>query len=153
MTQQSYTDIDMSKTIELDGRGTPETGELVEIKHTAVPEIAIAPEGHLLLVLPAGEIVTGTMATMAAVEVDRLVGTSKIPMLLVLTGIEALTRNARTVFSDAASFEAVAVLGVSPVDRVIANFLLGGNIQPCPTKYFTTEPEALAWLQRKHGIA
>ena len=110
----------------------------------------MAPEGHILLVLPPGEVVTGTMAATAAAEVDRLAGTRKMPMLLVLTGVEALTRGARTVFGNAESLAAVAVLGVSPVDRVIANFLLGGASQPCPTRYFSSEQEALAWLRRKN---
>ncbi|MBP3043987.1 STAS/SEC14 domain-containing protein [Arthrobacter jiangjiafuii] len=93
------------------------------------------------------------MAAAAAMEVERLAGSRKLPMLLVLSGVETLTRGARTVFSNAHSLQAVAVLGVSPVDRVIANFLLGGAEQPCPTRYFSTESEALAWLKRKATVA
>lgn len=119
----------------------------------AQPQVGLAPEGHIFLILPAEEVVTGTMAAAAAMEVERLAGARKLPMLLVLSGVEALTRGARTVFSNAHSLQAVAVLGVSPVDRVIANFLLGGAVQPCPTRYFSTEPEALAWLKRKATVA
>lgn len=93
------------------------------------------------------------MAIAAAEDVERLTGTGKTLVLLVLTGIEALTRGARTVFGTTRSLDAVAVLGVSPVDRVIANFLLGGNTLPCPTRYFSAEPEALAWLERKRTLA
>lgn len=103
-----------------------------------------------MLVLPPGEVVTGTMAAAADEEVGRLAGTGKLTMLLVLTGVEALTRSARTVFSGAHSLTAVAVLGMTPVDRVIANFLLGGAVQPCPTRYFSAEQEALDWLKRKN---
>ena len=71
-------------------------------------------------------------------------------MLLVLTGVDSLTRNARHVFSSAQSVSAVAVLGRTPVDRVIANFLLGGSVQPCPTRYFSAEQDALEWLKRKN---
>jgi hypothetical protein len=33
------------------------------------------------------------------------------------------------------------------VDRVIANFILGINKLPCPTRFFTSEPDALGWLK------
>ena len=158
MTQQGYTDFDVTDSRAPKMPEAPDTGELLEIRpaavglDTPVPEVVVAPEGHILLILPAGEVVTGSMATAAAEQVQQLAGTRKVPMLLVLTGIEALTRAARTVFSKAASLEAVAVLGVSPVDRVIATFLLGGITQPCPTKYFSTETEALAWLKRRDAL-
>ena len=122
---------------------------LTSSDRTPQVNVSLAPEGHMLLVLPPGEVVTGTMAATAAAEVDRLAGTRKMPMLLVLSGVEALTRGARTVFGSEECLGAVAVLGVSPVDRVIANFLLGGATQPCPTRYFSSEQEALAWLKRK----
>lgn len=131
----------------------PQTNELPEISETAMPAVGIAAEGHLFLVLPPGEVVTGTMALAAAEEVSGLAGARKMPVLLVLTGVEAITRAARDVFSNAGSLAAVAVLGVSPVDRVIANFLLGGSTQPCPTRYFSDEQDALDWLKRKKHVA
>lgn len=151
MTQQGDTDTDFSREPEM--VCAPVTGELLEIQQVAAPEVFLAAEGHIVLILPAGEVVTGSMAATAAAEVDRLAGHRKLPLLLILTGVEALTRSARTVFSNAGSLEAAAVVGVSPVDRVIANFLLGGGIQPCPTRYFSAEPDALAWLRRKHAVA
>jgi hypothetical protein len=150
MTQQDCTDVSSSMDPEISG--PPVTGELLEVP-LCRPEITRAPEGHVVLVLPAGEVITGSMAATADEEIERLAASGKVPVLLVLTGVEAITRSARTVFSNARSLEAVAVLGVSPADRVIANFLLGGNAQPCPTRYFSTEAEALDWLQRKCPIA
>ena len=47
-----------------------------------------------------------------------------------------------------ATIRAVAVLIVSPVQRVIANFFLGLHKPPYPSRVFTSETEALAWLQR-----
>lgn len=153
MTQQGRTKTDRSSSRDLRIVSAPSTDEFLEISPAAAPHVALSPAGHIVLVLPAGEVVTGSMAAAAAEEVERLAGTGKLPMLLVLTGVEAITRGARTVFSNAASLQAVAVLGISPVDRVIANFLLGGNTQPCPTRYFSTETEALAWLIRKQNAA
>ncbi|MDM7990469.1 STAS/SEC14 domain-containing protein [Arthrobacter sp. zg-Y877] len=110
--------------------------------------MSLADEGHLVLVLPPGEVVTGSMAAQAAEEIDRLASLHSLPMLLTLSGVESISRSARDVFSAARSLTAVAVLGISPVDRVIANFLLGGEVQPCPTRYFSSEDAALRWLKR-----
>ena len=110
--------------------------------------VDVAEEGHLVLLLPPGEVVTGTMAVQAAERIERMAGDRKLPLMLVLSGVESITRGARDIFSAARSLSAVAVIGVSPVDRVIANFLLGGEIQPCPTRYFSRETEARSWLKR-----
>lgn len=156
MTQQGYTDTDRPTSsdpgIIISATATDELDE-IPAAAGAAPLVSLAPEGHIVLVLPDGVIVSGSMASEAAEKVDKLAGNGKLPMLLVLTGVEAITRSARTVFGSAASLEAVAVLGISPVDRVIANFLLGENTQPCPTRYFSTETEALAWLKRKRLAA
>lgn len=111
-------------------------------------EVQLSAGGPLILVLPPGEVVTGTMAAAAAEDIIRLAGAGKLPLLLTLSGVEAITRGAREVFNAARSLSAVAVIGVSPVDRVIANFLLGGEVQPCPTRYFSREAEARSWLER-----
>ena len=110
--------------------------------------VHLAEEGHLVLRLPAGEVVTGTVAVRAAENISGIAGAHKLPLLLILSGVESITRGARDIFSAARSLSAVAVLGISPVDRVIANFLLGGEVQPCPTRYFSREADALTWLKR-----
>ncbi|MCC9175173.1 DUF7793 family protein [Arthrobacter sp. zg-Y179] len=101
-----------------------------------------------MLVLPPNEVITGSMAVAVAEKIDRLAVAHSLPLLLTLTGVESISRSARDVFSAARSLSAVAVIGVSPVDRVIANFLLGGEVQPCPTRYFSEEGDALNWLRR-----
>lgn len=103
-------------------------------------------EGFISMVLPPGAVVTGGIAARAAEEFQELAGSTYKPLLLELTGIEAITRSARVVFGSAQSVSAVAVLGSTQVDRVIANFLLGGELPPCPTKYFSSKEDALAWL-------
>ncbi|MCQ1987817.1 STAS/SEC14 domain-containing protein [Arthrobacter sp. zg-Y844] len=128
-----------------DGKGVLTGDERISPGHISVE---FAEEGHLVLALPPGEVITGTMALQAAEKIQALAGASTLPLLLVLTGVDSVSRSARDVFSAARSLSAVAVMGVSPVDRVIANFLLGGEVQPCPTRYFSSEPDALGWLKR-----
>ena len=110
--------------------------------------VNLADGGHLVLVLPPGEVITGSMAAGFADTIDRLTASSSLPLLITLIGVESISRSARDVFSSTRSLAAVAVVGVSPVDRVIANFLLGGEVQPCPTRYFSQESDALNWLKR-----
>ena len=128
--------------------GGPSQTEAVHLQQPGELAVDVAEEGHLVLLLPPGEVVTGTMAVQAAKRIESMAGGRKLPLLLVLSGVESITRGARDIFSAARSLSAVAVIGVSPVDRVIANFLLGGEIQPCPTRYFSRETEARSWLKR-----
>ena len=160
MTTQEQLDVAISRPEALcadilsgDAVSEVDTGEISEVGAPSPVIVGMAPEGHIFLVLPPGEVVSGSMAAAAAAEVERLAADRRLPMLLVLTGVEAVTKGARSVFSAAESMDAVAVLGVSPVDRVIANFLLGGSVQPCPTRYFSTEAAALSWLERKRSVA
>ena len=108
-------------------------------------------DGFISMVLPPGAVITGGIAARAAAEFQELAGAVDKPLLLELTGIESITRSARTVFGSARSASAVAVVGSTQVDRVIANFLLGGDLPPCPTKYFSSKFDALAWLGSRAG--
>ncbi|MGW9402423.1 DUF7793 family protein [Arthrobacter sp. NPDC055585] len=105
--------------------------------------------GYVRITLPAGRVVTGPVAAQAAEEFGQLTESGEQPLLLDVTGVEAITRGARGVFAAAESVSAVAVLGASQVDRVIANFLLGGDLPQCPTRYFSSRSEALAWLESR----
>ncbi|MCQ2001801.1 DUF7793 family protein [Arthrobacter zhaoxinii] len=124
------------------------TSDGVQQQSSAETQVSLSEQGHLVLVLPPGEVVTSSMAAEADAKIDRLATARKLPLLLTLTGVESVSRSARDVFGAARSLSAVAVVGVSPVDRVIATFLLGGEVQPCPTRYFTCESDALEWLSR-----
>jgi hypothetical protein len=68
------------------------------------------------------------------------------PMLVDMASTETVSREARAVWSIPCSASKIALLGSSPVDRVIANFFLGIHVPPCPTKFFTSESEAMGWL-------
>ena len=120
-----------------EGSGTP-AGDPAEVSECA---------GYVKITLPAGHVVTGPVAAQAAEEFGELAERGAMPLLLDVTGVEAITRGARNVFATARSVSAVAVLGASQVDRVIANFLLGGDLPQCPTRYFSSSIEALEWLQ------
>ncbi|GAA1341002.1 STAS/SEC14 domain-containing protein [Arthrobacter roseus] len=105
-------------------------------------------EGITRIVLPAGATITGDMATAASAAVIKAADGGRRPLMLVISGVSSITREARTVYGGATVSTAIAVVGASPVDRVIGNFLLGGAAPACPNQFFCSEADALAWLER-----
>ncbi|MHA7276281.1 SpoIIAA family protein [Arthrobacter sp. HLT1-21] len=104
------------------------------------------PTDVIRLVMPRGVEITGEIAEAHAERARALANGSLRPVLLEISGVGSISRDARAVFTGSRSSSAIAVLGTSSVDRVLANFLLGGDPPPCPTRFFTTESEAMAWL-------
>lgn len=104
-------------------------------------------DGLMRLQLPAGAHISEAMARDAAEQLLAETGGRLVPVLLELTGVGSVSRGARQVYTQATHAAAFALLGESPVDRVIANFFLGGQCPNCPTKFFTSESEALIWLE------
>jgi hypothetical protein len=87
-------------------------------------------------------------AAMAAV--NEIAGDITYPMLVDMATTESVTRAARSVFSIPCAANRIALLGASPVDRILANFFLGVHIPPCPTRFFTSRTESLKWLQQEN---
>lgn len=83
-------------------------------------------------------------AAMAAV--NKVASGLEYPMLVDMATTESVARQARSVFSIPCAANRIALLGSSPVDRVLANFFLGVHIPPCPTRFFTSRAEAMEWL-------
>ncbi|MEO9151908.1 MAG: STAS/SEC14 domain-containing protein [Lapillicoccus sp.] len=90
--------------------------------------------------------ITGDMASEAVHGLAVVCEGRRMPMLVDMTGTAVLTRPARVVFTEKSSASRIALLGKSAVDRVIANFYLGVSGTPVPTRFFTSEPLAIAWL-------
>lgn len=112
---------------------------------TEVPDTT-APVSVIRLVLPQGEHITEEIANTFAERARTEGGGVPRPVLIVISGIASLSREARAVFGRSRSASAIALVGSSAVDRVLANFLLGGQPPPCPTRYFGDEDTAVAWL-------
>ncbi len=112
----------------------------------AVPSVAIDLRGFVRLSWDQDLRITGDMARVAMALVDAANAGRERPLLVDMTGTAALTRDARMTFSRRCSASRIALLGSSPVDRVIANFALGVSAVPVPTRFFTSELLAVAWL-------
>lgn len=99
---------------------------------------------HLIWKSKASLEAADTRAAMAAV--NEIGQGTEYPMLVDMATTEAVSRDARAVFSIPCAATRIALLGSSPVDRVIANFFLGVHTPPCPTRFFTSRNEAMNWL-------
>lgn len=85
-------------------------------------------------------------AQAAMATVNDIAGDGSYPMLVDMATTESVSREARGVFSIPCAANRIALLGASPVDRIIANFFLGVHIPPCPTRFFTSRSESMKWL-------
>ena len=109
--------------------------------------LAIDDEGFLRLLWPVGAQITGPSAQEAFDEVNRICAGTRRPMLVDMATTKSVAREARAVFGRPSAASRIALLGKSPVDRVIANFTLGVSQVPCPTRFFTDRDKAMAFLR------
>ena len=74
----------------------------------------------------------------------------KCPVLVDMRLQKSITREARQFYSRKESMDIITALALfveSPISKVLANFYLGLNKPPCPTRLFTSEDEAREWLR------
>jgi hypothetical protein len=110
--------------------------------------VELSPDGviHLIWEPKVRIEIQDAQAAMAAV--NDIAGDGNYPMLVDMATTENVSREARSVFSIPCAANRIALLGASPVDRIIANFFLGVHIPPCPTRFFTSRSESMKWLQQ-----
>jgi hypothetical protein len=104
-------------------------------------------DGTLRLCWVRGVRITGSLAVAAMAAVDDVNGDRGRPLLVDMSGVAALAREARAVFTRPCSATRIAIMGISSVDRVIATFGLRLSNPPIPARFFTSERDALTWLR------
>lgn len=111
-------------------------------------------EGVVEVQLPPQREIDGSDARAADVSIRELSGGRQVPMLLLITGALGITGEGRQQLTDviAASASVLAVVGESPVDRVIAHSLLRPKIGMVPGRFFTTGAEAVEWLGQQTNV-
>lgn len=80
-------------------------------------------------------------------ELLSLTGGRPGAVLLQITGVSSVTRAAISLYVGAAAVTAFAILGGTPVDRIIGHSLFRLAPPKCPTQYFTDEENAVLWLR------
>ena len=102
--------------------------------------------GILRLQWARGVVIDAPNAQLAMDRVNELCGGQPTPLLIDMATTDSVSRAARAVFAKPCDASAIALLGSSAVDRVLANFFLGVNSAPVPTRFFTNSDEAARWL-------
>jgi hypothetical protein len=103
-------------------------------------------DGVLYLRWVRGAVIDEKDALAAMAAVNRLYQGRRHPMLVDMAATAWLSCKARRVFARPCPVTRIALLGSSPVDRVIVTYFLTRCTPPCPTRYFTSHEEAITWL-------
>ncbi|WP_411375134.1 STAS/SEC14 domain-containing protein [Arthrobacter sp. MPF02] len=120
---------------------------------SAKGDLSLDDGGILQLRWPRGSSISEADAESAMRRVNEVCGDIRRPMLVDMATTERVSRGARAVFGRRCQASRIALLGSSPVDKVMANFALGVSRLPCPTRFFTSREEAMAWLALDNGPA
>jgi hypothetical protein len=120
-----------------------------DVRPAGGPDIAFLdfdPDGVLRLEWARGVVIDGANARLAMDLVNGKCQGRPTPLLIAMAATGSVSRAARTVFARRCDASAIALLGASAVDRVLANFFLGVHSAPVPTRFFTNNDEAVRWL-------
>jgi len=109
-------------------------------------------EGILQITLRPGGRIAAEDGTLVRERFMALTAGAGAAVLLQITGVESVSPGAVRFFSEAATITAFAILGSTPVDRVIAHSLRGLPMPQCPSRYFSDEQEALTWLRGSNSL-
>lgn len=95
-----------------------------------------------------GTRINGARAAAAMDAVDVINDGQERPLLVDMAGSATVSRDARQRFGQRCTASRVALLGESAVDRVGASFVPSPGVLgwPVPTRFFTSETRAVAWL-------
>jgi hypothetical protein len=141
-----------TSAVRANGKPSPaqDSGTYYPVKRVAVDggkgTVELRSDGVIHLVWKPRIVLEAPDAHAAMASVNEAANGSEYPLLVDMATTEAVTREARGVFSIPCAASRIALLGSSPVDRVIANFFLGVHIPPCPTRFFTSRSVAMNWL-------
>ena len=97
----------------------------------------------------AGTVLTEAIARSAMADLGIRTNGKRQPLLADIRKVKTLTREARVFFDNVTDkFSALALLAGSPATQLMVNFFLGMSRPKVPTRMFTDEEKALAWLRR-----
>jgi hypothetical protein len=102
--------------------------------------------GMIQVTLPPNEEIAGAEAQVAGAAVRALANGRRVPVVLVITGVLGVSVEARQVYVSSIAASAFALVGETPVDRVIAHYLLRSKTEKVPAQFFTSEAAAVEWL-------
>lgn len=108
--------------------------------------LSLRPDGIVHLVWARASYIDEEDALSAVKMMNQICGGRSKPLLVDMRDAGNTSSGARDVFAMPHAASHVALLGESPVDEVIATFFTRSHRPPRPTRYFTSEAEAVSWL-------
>lgn len=108
--------------------------------------VDLLSEGIVRITLKPGARMTAQDGAFARDTLLALTEGAPSLVMLRITGVGSVSREAISFYSGASTIHAFAIVGATPVDRVIAHALRGLPQPPCPTQFFTSTQDALEWL-------
>ncbi|MFJ4210749.1 STAS/SEC14 domain-containing protein [Paenarthrobacter sp. NPDC089675] len=111
--------------------------------------LKLTDAGVLHLVWNPGTVLEAADVQDAMASINKVAAEAEYPMLIDITHTREVTRRAKSVFSTKCAASRIALIGSSPVSRVIANFAMARRTMPCPTRFFNSRAEAMDWLLQK----
>lgn len=108
--------------------------------------IQLEPDNVLSLAWDPGVRIEAGNARAAVDAVNEFAAGSRYPLLVRMANASHLSRAARDVFIEPCAASRIALLGENAVDRILVDYQLAAQPAPCPTRFFTSEAEARAWL-------
>jgi hypothetical protein len=110
----------------------------------------LRPDGVLQISWRPGFTIDAELARAAVAAGEEIAGGTPRRLLVDMRISGQMDRDARALFSAPSEWaDAVALWVQSPMSKVIANFFLGLQKPSSPTRLFTEESEALAWLMEQ----
>lgn len=110
--------------------------------------VRMTDQGIIKVMLPPNQMIEEPQGRVAGAAVRSLGHGRCLPVLLVITGVMGVSAEVRHLYVNSVAPSAVALLGESPVDRVIAHYLLRWKTETTPAQFFTSEPDAVTWLRQ-----
>ena len=117
----------------------PRTAE-IWLREEGVVQVESFPDAYDTL-----EDARANVAAVYKIGLDR-----RRPLLVDIRLMKGFNQEARAYYASEEVVQMISALALwveSPVSRVLANFFLGLNRVRVPTKLFTSEEEAVAWLK------
>jgi hypothetical protein len=128
-----------------EGQGNP-------ADHTAYADVYAEPDGTVVMRYHAGVALDTAAAALVAAAHVRAAAGQKRPILVDVRGMVSVDRGGREVAAGAAVVAAtsrMALLVGNPVTRVLGNFFSRVTTPGYPTRLFTDEAAARAWLKEE----
>ncbi|BCW64988.1 MULTISPECIES: STAS/SEC14 domain-containing protein [Micrococcaceae] len=108
--------------------------------------LQLEPDNVLSLAWAPGARIEAENARAAVDAVNEFAAGNRYPLLVRMAKTSHLSRAARDVFVEPCAASRIALLGENAVDRMLVDYQLAAQPAPCPTRFFSSEAEAMAWL-------